>query len=220
MSISDKFQVMAQVTREEGPRELLSRLAKIFYSTSQVYVLRKDLKAPLVPRPEAKIPITVRPLQPSDMAQIEVEHPTGLLTGFLRAGLPQCYVALTKDQEICFLQWLITPENREKIRSIRFRRMHGFDDDTVMMEYSYTFKRFRGLGIMALAVAMVAEEEKRARWAVTYVDRTNIPALRGCRAAGFVPYLVTTDKWRLFHLSESAAVPDGLESFWYPKNGT
>ncbi len=64
-----------------------------------------------------------------------------------------------------------------------------FDDDTVMLEFSYTFKRFRGLGIMAPAVAWVAEQDPRARWAVTYVDRSNIPSLRGCRRAGFYPYL-------------------------------
>jgi len=212
-----KLKIMATVTREHGPRELFAHVAKLIYSTSEVYVLRRDLSVPLIPRPEAKVPITLRELKSSDLPQILAERPSGLLTGVLRSGLPQCYVAVTEDLAICFLQWLITPENRERIRRLRFRQMPAFDDDTVMLEFSYTFRRFRGLGIMAPAVAWVAEQEKRARWAVTYVDRTNIASLRGCRGAGFYPHLLTHDKWRLFHLTETAATPGSLESFWTQK---
>ena len=214
MSLSAKLKVMGTVTKESGPQELVRRLAKLIYSTSGYYVLRRDLTVPLVPRPVAKVPISVRPLEPRDMPQIIAESPSGLLLGILRTGLPQCYVALTKTQEVCFLQWLITVEQRERIRSVRFREMHAFNDDTVMLEFSYTFKRYRGLGIMAPAVAWVAEQDHRARWAVTYVDRTNIPSLRGCRRAGFYPYQVTCDRWRLFRLIESVDVPKSLESFW------
>jgi hypothetical protein len=130
-----------------------------------------------------------------------------LLLGVLREGLPQCYVAITENQEICFLQWLITPDHKERIRAIRFREMHAFDGDTVMLEFSYAFRRFRGLGIMAPMVAWVAEQAPWAHWAVTYVDRTNIASLRACRGAGFRPYLMTHDRWRLFHLTESVNVP-------------
>jgi hypothetical protein len=214
MSLSTKLGIIASVTKEQGARELITHLAKFTYSTSEVYVLRRDLRMPLAPRPQAKIPITMREFQPLDLPQILAEHPSGLLTGVLRAGLPQCYVAVTNNQEICFLQWLITPENRERIRSIRFREMHAFSDDSVMLEFSYTFRRFRGLGIMAPVVAWVAEQDPHARWAVTYVDRTNIPSLRGCRGAGFYPYLQTYDRWRLFHLTESAGTPKSLEPFW------
>jgi len=199
---------------EAGPRELITRVADLMYSTMECYVLRRDLTVPLVPRPEAKMPITVRSLESRDIPQIEAERPDGLILGILREGLPQCYVALTKTEEICYLQWLIRPEQRERLRSIRFRQMHAFDDDTVMLEFAYTFKRFRGLGIMGPALAWVAERERRAHWAVTYVDRTNIPCLRGCRNAGFSPYLLSRDSWRLFRLRESVGVPKSLEPFW------
>ena len=180
MSLYDKLKIIGVVTKERGPAQLVAQLAKFAYSTSEVYVLRRDLAVPLKPRPKAKVPITVRPLETSDISQIEAEGPSGLLTGIVRSGLPGGYVAVTENKEICFLQWLITPETRERIRKLRFRQMHAFDDDTVMLEFSYAFKRFRGLGIMAPAVAWVAEQHPRARWAVTYVERNNIPSLRGC----------------------------------------
>jgi hypothetical protein len=214
VSIATKLKIMSTVTKENGPRELVGRLAKLMYSTSESYVLRRDLSVPLVPRPEAKVPISIRPLEPRDLPQIERERPEGLLMGVIRTGLKQCYVALTEGQEVCFLQWLITPEQRDQIMSIRFREMHMFDYDTVMLEFSYTFKRFRGLGIMAPVVAWVAEQDKRARWAVTYVDRANVPSLRGCRRAGFYPSLVTNDRWRFFRLVQSVNTPKSLESFW------
>jgi hypothetical protein len=218
MSLLTKSKIIARVTKESGPRELLAHLARYLYSTSESYVLRRDLTVPLNPRPVAKIPITVRPLESSDLPQIRTESPSGLLLGVLREGLPRCYVAVTNDHDICFLQWLITRENRERIRAIRFREMYAFDDDSVMLEFSYTFKRFRGLGIMAPAVARVAEQDPRARWAVTYVDRNNIPSLRGCRGAGFRPYLVTHDRWRLFRLTEGVSTPKSVESFWTAPN--
>lgn len=217
MSLDAKLKVMSTVTRERGPGELVKQVGKLIYSTSECYVLRRDLSRPLIPRPEAKVPISMRPLEPSDLAQIEAERPSGLILGIARSGLPQGYVAVTDSQEICFLQWLIRPEHREQIRAIRWRQMYAFNDDTVMLEFSYTFMRFRGRGIMAPAVAWVAEQEPRARWAVTYVDRTNIPSLRGCRSAGFYPYLLTRDRWRLFRLMEAAGAPESLEPFWNRK---
>ena len=97
MSLSAKLKVMGTVTKESGPQELVKRLAKLIYSTSECYVLRRDLTVPLVPRPVAKVPISVRPLEPRDMPQIIAERPSGLLLGILRTGLLQCYVALTKS---------------------------------------------------------------------------------------------------------------------------
>jgi hypothetical protein len=214
MSLNTKLKIIATVSKERGPRELASHVARYLYSTSESYVLRRDLTVPLNPRPNAKIPISFRPLESSDLPQIIAESPSGLLLGVLRQELPQCYVAVTENQEICFLQWLITPEHREEVRAIRFRQMHAFDDDTVMLEFSYTFRRFRGLGIMAPSVAWVAEQPPWAHWAVTYVDRTNIASLRGCCSAGFRPYLLTHDAWRLFHLSQSVHPPKKLEPFW------
>lgn len=214
MSLDAKLKVIGTVTRRRGPGELLKRIAKLIYSNAECYVLRRDLTRPLEPRPEAKIPISFRAVQPSDMAQIVAEGPSGLLLGILRSGLPQCYVAVTENQEICYMQFLIQPEDRERIRAMRFRQMHAFDDDTVMLEFAYTFKRFRGLGIMSPSMAWIAEQDPQARWAVTYVDRGNVASLRGCRAAGFYPHLLTYDKWRLFRLSESVGAPKSLEAFW------
>jgi hypothetical protein len=69
--------------------------------------------------------------------------------------------------------------NIGSVLSIRFRDAYAFDDDSVVLEFAYTFKRFRGLGIRAAALADIAAEDKRAHWALTYVARSNISCLRG-----------------------------------------
>jgi hypothetical protein len=214
LSIAAKLRIIATIAKDGDRNELVTHFINHFYSTEECYVLRRDLLAPLVPRPQAKIPITVRPLEQSDIPQIAAEGPTGLLLGVIRAGVPQCYVAVNKDNEVCYLQWLIGPEHRERLRRIRFRDMYAFNDDTVMLEFAYTFKRFRGLGIMGAALADIAEQNRQAHWAVTYVDRGNVASLRGCRAAGFAPYMLRVDKWRFFRLIESVHSPQSLESFW------
>jgi hypothetical protein len=191
----------------------VSLAAKRVWSTDECYVLRRDLTVPRI-RSEARIPIRTRRLAPEDMPQIIAERPSGMLLGALRAGLPQCYVAVTKDDEICYLQWLCSPEHREQLLSIRFREAYAFDDDSVVLEFAYTFRRFRGLGIMAAALTDIAAEDKRAHWALTYVSRSNIPSLRGCRGAGFYPYLLSYDRWRFFRLYQSVDTPKSLEPFW------
>lgn len=99
-------------------------------------------------------------------------------------------------------------------RAFRFRDFYCFDDDTVVLEFAYTFRRFRGLGIMAPAMAFIAEQGKGAHWAITYVDRSNIPSLRGCHSAGFSPHRLCCDTWRLFRLRQSVMEPTSLEPFW------
>jgi hypothetical protein len=214
LSISAKLRIMGSTLKDGDSLELTGRLSKLVYSTTESYVLRRDLTVPLAQRPRAKFSITVRPLEPDDMSQMLAERPEGMRLGVLRAGLPQCYVALTDNSELCYMQWLVPPSQKERLRDLRFRDLPCFDDDSVLLEFAYTFKRFRGLGIMAPAMAYIAEQNKQAHWAVTYVDRTNIPSLRGCHNAGFSPHRLCRRRWRLFHLKQTVMEPASLESFW------
>jgi hypothetical protein len=214
MRIWPKLKVIGTILKDDGSREVIRRMSKLVYSTTDNYVLRRDLSVALRERPKAKLPITVRPLEPGDVRQIIAERPEGLILGVLRAGLPQCYVALTDKGEVCYMQWLIAPESKRALRDFRFRDFYAFDGDSVLLEFTYTVKRFRGLKIMGEAMAYIAEQDPRARWAIYYADRSNIAALRGCHSAGFFPYQLVSRKWRLFRLVQAVGEPDSLEPFW------
>ena len=62
------------------------------------------------------------------------------------------------------MQRLVSPGRRERLRDLPLTdNLCSFDDDSVVLEFAYTFKRFRGLGIMASAMAHIAEQNTRAR---------------------------------------------------------
>ena len=204
---------MLGVMAKEGDLlELWELIQKHLWSTEEVSILRRDLRLPLTPKPHAKIPIRTRQLLVCDIPQILAGQPSGFILGVLRSEIPQCYVGITGDNEICYLQWLISPENRKRLQSIRSTDTYGFDDDSVVLEFAYTFKRFRGLGVMSAALADIATQDKRAVWAWTYVPRSNVASLRGCRNAGFLPYKTSFNRWRCglrFHFTDCADSQSG-----------
>jgi len=65
---------------------------------------------------------------------------------------------------------------------------------------------------MAAAMALVAERGREigARYVITFVEQNNIASLKGCKRAGFSPYLLRHEKWFLFRRSLSLdKLPDG-----------
>ncbi|MBF6570439.1 MAG: hypothetical protein IVW54_16355 [Candidatus Binataceae bacterium] len=134
----------------------------------------------------------------------------------LVSGIPTCYVATTNDGDLCYVQWLIISTGQELIRPFFKGQLKFFPADTVLLEFAYTFERFRGLGIMSAAMAQIAERgiELGARSAITYVAHRNIASLKGCARAGFLPFMLRYEKWRAFRLSQKFTnLPDG---FSYP----
>ncbi len=183
--------------------EILHELASRLYSDDASYVLRRDLARPLLPRPVAKIPISVRPMEPGDFPQIVAERPRRLPA--LRANIPTCYVATTDGGSICYMQWLIGADQQDRLRPYFKGELAGYQGDTVLLEFAYTFERFRGRGIMAAAMAEIAEQglPLGARWALTYVKHDNVPSLKGCANAGFRPYMMRRESWRGLRLRQS-----------------
>jgi hypothetical protein len=182
--------------------ELVKEFAGRLYSNRVSYLLRRDTSIPCS-SPSPKIPIVVRPFQRSDLAAIAVERPSRLPA--LEAGLSTCYVATTEANEICYMQWLIDSSQNELVN----RQFNGLcpqlRPDEMLLEWAYTFKKFRGLGIMGRAMSQISQEGAAAgaRWLFTFVAVSNIASLRGCRNAGYRPYQIRTERWRLLRSVES-----------------
>jgi L-amino acid N-acyltransferase YncA len=68
----------------------------------------------------------------------------------------------------------------------------------MLLEWAYTFPKFRGLGIMSHAMAQLAALAGKAgaRWALTIVEQSNVASLKGCKNAGFRPYQLREERWR------------------------
>jgi hypothetical protein len=120
--------------------EIFSELANRLYSDDTSYILRRDLARALVPRPVAKIPFRIRPMEARDLPRILAERPRRLPA--LRANIPTCYVATTEDGSICYMQWLIRANHQDRLRPYFKGELAGYASDTVLLEFAYTFERF------------------------------------------------------------------------------
>src|SRR6266705_1321601 len=102
---------------------LLREFKRRFHSRWTHYGLCRDLHQPFEPT-AAKIPITVRPLQQSDVPYLLSMNAPGISErgpyvrmhrlNFLQACIGTCYVAVTEDGRPCYMQWLMgSSPNRE-----------------------------------------------------------------------------------------------------------
>jgi len=184
------------------------------YSNRTDILLRRDLTKPFK-APAAKIPIHLRELQISDIPKILKTIAERLPA--IKAGLQTCYVAVTDDDEICYMQWLIaSSQNHLRPRNVGLI----LQPDEMLLEWAYTFEKFRGLGVMAAAMALISERAALvgAHWALTLVEQNNIASLKGCKNAGYRPYKLRAEQWRVLRLSQEYRMlpPDSLYSFETP----
>lgn len=164
------------------------------YSAKFQLLLRRDLAVPLAKRPQAKIPIQIRELNQADIPKIVASVPERMRA--IRAGLRTCYLAVNDQDDICYMQWLVdSSQNHLRPRTVGLT----LQPDERLLEWAYTFEKYRNLGIMACAMAQIAEKgaSAGARWALTLVNEDNIASLKGCRNAGFRPYQRYEERWRV-----------------------
>ncbi len=188
---------------------LIDALNYRWSSDLRSFGLRRDLQIPFT-APQASMPITVRPLEERDVASIlDIEAP-GISSEereerktrlqMLQAGLMTCYVAVTGEDRPCYMQWLIGPEQNDKIEAYFKGIFPRLEPGEALLEGAFTPEAYRGRRIMPCAMAQIAEKgvELGARWAMTFVTHDNIPSLKGCQRSGFVPYMSREEKWRAF----------------------
>ena len=98
------------------------------------------------------------------------------------------------------MQWLIPATDDARVQTYFDGIFPHLEPGDALLEYAFTPERFQGQGIMAAAMARIAEQAAAlsARRVITFVDHTNIPALKGCHRAGFTEYLRRIDRWRAF----------------------
>jgi hypothetical protein len=203
------LRTMLLVARRGEIKEIVQGARQRVYSRSTSLILRRDLSKPLKP-PSSKQPITVRPIRDGDLSRIMAERPRRY--SVLRAKIPTCYVAESADGELCYMQWLTGPAQQRRLNRYITGEPKELLADEVLLEFAYTFDKFRGQGVMPAAMATIAEQGLRAgaRWALTYVNDDNIASLKGCAKAGFRPYMVREEQWRFFRVRQSFRVlPEG-----------
>lgn len=203
------IRTVAYLVKTRQMYAILQKIQRRLYSDRLSYGLRRDLTVPLE-TPEARIPIHVRPLQERDMDVLfGTQNPETTGEGtrervhrrmFLDAGLPTCYVAVTDEDVPCYMQWLIGASHNESMQRLFDGIFPRLAPDEALLENAFTLEPFRGQRIMPCAMAQIAEKAGTfgARWVITFVAHDNIPSLKGCKRAGFAPYMMRRERWVCF----------------------
>jgi len=188
---------------------LIDEVKRRLYSTERSMCLRRDLGAPF-DSPQAAVKVSITPLNEKHAEKLfELESPNQDLSAvkdlinrlnLYRARIGTCYTAVDDDGEPCYMQWLIGPHENQKLRELYRDGILQLRADEMLLEGAFTRGAFRGKGIMAAAMAHIAENGKGAgvRWVITVVKEDNIPSLKGCKKAGFEAYMLKTTQWRFF----------------------
>ena len=199
---------LAFIARRSEYGVIAQKIKSRIQSKTHSYGLRRDLRVPFDP-PEAKVPFTIRPLCERDIETIfdlkknlpkaEVLELINRLQ-HVRASIPTCYVAVTSDNTPAYMQWLMGYEQNESIQMFFNKAFPVLKPDEALLENALTLVEFRGKGLMPAAMAHIAERavEIGARWVITFVEEHNIASLKGCKRAGFYPYMLRAERWFLF----------------------
>ncbi|APG28636.1 hypothetical protein A7E78_12745 [Syntrophotalea acetylenivorans] len=186
-------------------REFKRRL----YSNERSLCLRRDLDIPFE-TPAAKLAIEIRPLHETDVGELLDVHDEGIPGKavkdrvqrklFLPEKVPVCYVAVTEDGSPAFMQWLMAATENEKIQEYFCGGVPVLNEDEGLLEFGFTLEKYRGLRIMPHAISEIAKKGRDfgAKYIITFVPEKNIPSLKGCKRAGFSPYMVRVARWRWF----------------------
>ncbi len=217
----NKVQSAKRIVKQGRLDGLLYLLKERWKSELISFGLRRDLTVPFA-APDPKIPLSIRPLEEDDISKILDTNAPGITDEereermtrlqMLDAGIRTCYVAVTADNTPCFMQWLIRPGENSKMQLYFKGIFPPLAPDEALLEGAFTPEAFRGKGIMSWAMARLVEQEAGLgpRFAITFVTRDNIPSLKGCKKAGFAPYLTRIEKWGFFLRQVTfTPLPDG-----------
>ena len=174
-------------------RVVRSRLRSDFVA----YGLRRDLSKPFT-APAAKIDLQLRPLaagetlsflDPAPGFTSDAEWIRRNQLRIIAAKIPTCWLAIDPDGKPCYMQWLLGSADNPRIRKQWGAVFPRLGPEEALLEGAYTPETHRGLGIMANAMARIAEQARGlgARWVITFVDAENVASLKGCKKAGFHP---------------------------------
>jgi hypothetical protein len=197
--LSRNLSMSLDLARNGEGKEVVSMVRTKFWGAQIASGLARDMTVPF-PAPEAKIPISLRLIRPDDVPKVlnmeepgispmERNHIASRLD-MLEAGFATCFVAVTLDDEPCYIQWLITPEENDLLHREFDNQFPQLAEGEILLEGAFTPVAFRGQRIMPAAMAQLAEKAGQlgATRVLTFVGLPNIPSIKGCERAGFVPY--------------------------------
>lgn len=173
----------------------LRAVRRKLWSGADAVGLGRDLRVAHA-APTAKIPITVRPMVAADAGAI-LEDTATLSTEekwdrrsrrlLLESGIGRPYVAVTADDEPCYVQWLFSCEDNDDVQRFFKGIFPILEPGSALLEGAFTPTAHRGKKIMSEGMSLIAERaaDLDAHHVLTFVGTDNPASLKGCARAGF-----------------------------------
>lgn len=184
--------------------KVVRRLALGLYAEQVSIGFRRDLSV-FVDPPAASIPVSLRRFREDDLpalfpfgGDVSARNERADVEWRLRAAahgvLPsRCFVVVDeRSGRPCHIQWLTERGYGDAIR--RTGALPDLAADEAMLENAFTPIDYRGFGIMAAAVHLIAERaaDLRKRHLLAFVDADNLASRRGVERAGLTPWSIRT----------------------------
>ena len=186
-----------------GQLRLVGRaLLRRFYSDDLSLGLRRDATLPFsLPKPGMSLEI--RPIEASDASLLSTAslqtHEVGIQATFLlESGIRTCYAAVTRDGQVCYLQFLVDSSQNARLEALFGGIVPPLAPDEALLEAAFSPPRYRGRGIMLYVLPELARkaQDLGARWLVLYAS--DPPMLKACKLCGFQPSVLRRTSYRLF----------------------
>ncbi len=182
-----------------GPTPFVHWFKHRFYLKSDYYVLRRTLNEETYSVP-CKLEYSLAVATPQEMQEIfdllAQENRDSIMQLVFRKifydyGLTNCYLARTMtNNQPCYIQWMVSSQDMRQSKG-KVRECYPLiAPNEVMLEHAYTFKKYRGQGLMSSVMVKLADIAKAQGYQqmISYVERDNMASLKGCEKAGFHKY--------------------------------
>lgn len=198
------------IARYGGMPVLLHQLGRQIYSKAVFVGLEKDLKKEN-PHVACKISFRLHRASEMDIDEVIVKakaeagddvHELIQRKWFWDSGFRECYISRTEnDNDLCYLQWLVSRADAEAINNGFTGRLPGLRDDEILIENAYTFRQYRGKMIYPAVMTQLAAQarDRGFKRMLVYVREDNMASLRGCDRAGFQAFERVPERKLLFH---------------------
>lgn len=200
-------------------RPVLDDLSRWAWSDDRAVGMERDLTAP-IEAPAARVPIEVAKLDETLAVRLFSEDgldPASTLDmesrrRFWEDGLPGAYVAIDDNDVPCYVQWAISGEHADLVKTYFGEGFPELGPDELLLEGAWARPEARGKRIMADAMDRItlAGAKSGQRRAITFVGVDNEPSIRGCRAAGYDVYIERQETWRFGNRRVTWSSPDTL----------
>lgn len=181
--------------------------------------IRDDLSVPF-PAPPAKIPLTVRKLQPGDDLSLVADTP-GLAPEvarhradqrwLLNSDLPAPWVAIDPDGAVCFIAYMFTAEDNPRMQALWGPLAPILEPGEALIEGIFTSERHRGLGVFMDAGTKMLDQARALgiRYALGFAGEKNLGTFKVAERAGWTRHFKRVERWFLFRQRVTFETLDG-----------